>query len=231
MAARYWQGRDPVGSRFTVGDRSVRVVGIAKMSKYQDLMEPSRPFFYLPLRQTTVRGQGLMIRTSLTPGEMATVLTREVRALDASLTPDQPITLREQVNRMNQSTAMAVTLLTGFGAVALILAAIGLYGVMSFSVMQNTRELAVRLALGANRFKLLRRVLGGGLLLTGGGLLCGAALAIGMTRLLGTLLYDVSPRDPGIFAMAFVMMTVGAIAACAIPAWRATRTDPVSALR
>ncbi|HEV3057797.1 MAG TPA: ABC transporter permease [Vicinamibacterales bacterium] len=231
MAARYWRGRDPVGSRLLVRGRPMRVVGVAKLSKYRDLVEPSRPFFYVPLRQSTAFGQSLMIRTTLSPGATATALAAEVRALDTSLTPDLLMTMREQINRMNQSTAMAVMLLTAFGGVALILAAIGLYGVMSFNVTQNARELALRLALGADPASLLRRVLFRGLLLTGGGVVCGAAAAFGLTRLLGSLLYDVSPRDPRVFGLALATMTIASIAACVVPAWRATRTDPVTALR
>ena len=102
---------------------------------------------------------------------------------------------------------------------------------MSFSVTQNSRELALRLALGADPASLLRRVLGGGLLLTTGGMACGAAAAIGLTRLLGTLLVDVSPRDPATFAVAFATMAMSATAACLLPALRATRTDPVAVLR
>ena len=231
MAERYWRGRDPVGWRVVVGGRSMRVVGVAKLSKYRDLMEPSRPFFYVPLRQSNALGPTLMIRTTLSPAAIVMALTSEVRALDASLTPDLPMTMREQINRMNQSTAMAVMLLTAFGGTALIMAAIGLYGVMSFNVTQNARELALRLALGANRSILLRRVLAGGLLLTGGGVVCGAVAALGLTKLLGTLLYDVNPRDPRVFSLAGATMVVAAVAACVVPAWRATRTDPVTALR
>ncbi|HEX7136557.1 MAG TPA: FtsX-like permease family protein, partial [Vicinamibacterales bacterium] len=231
MAARYWRGRDPVGSRLLVGGRAMRVVGIAKLAKYRDLMEPPRPFFYLALRQTTARGQTLMIRTALAPAVMTTALATEVRALDASLTPDQLMTMREQIGRMNQSTTMAVRLLTAFGAVALILAAIGLYGVMSFNVTENARELALRLALGADPSSLLRRVLGSGLLLTAAGMACGAIAAIGLTKLLGTLLFDVDPRDPVTFAIAFVVMAAASAVACAVPAVRATRTDPVQVLR
>jgi predicted permease len=231
MAARYWRGRDPLGSRLVVSGRALRVVGVARLSKYLDLMEPATPFFYVPLRQTAARGQTLMVRTTLAPSVMATSLAAEVRALDASLTPDQLMTMREQINRMNQSTAMAVRLLIAFGAVALILAAIGLYGVMSFNVTQNARELALRLALGADPSSLLRRVLAGGLLLTAGGMACGAAAAIGLTRLLGTLLFEVSPRDPATFAMAFATLAAASTAACLLPALRATRTDPVAALR
>ena len=231
MAVRYWRGRDPVGSRMVVNGRALRVVGIVKFSKYRDLVEPAAPFFYVPLRQTSARGQTLMIRTALAPSVMATALAAEVRTLDASLTPDQVMTMREQINRMNQSTAMAVRLLTAFGAVALMLAAIGLYGVMSFNVTQNARELALRLALGADPSSLLRRVVGGGLLLTAGGMACGAVAAIGLTRLLGPLLFDVSPRDPATFALAFATLATASTAACLLPALRAARTDPVAALR
>lgn len=231
MAARYWRGRDPVGSQLVVRGRAMRVVGVAKFSKARDLLEAPAPFFYVPLRQSGRLGQTVMIRTTLAPGVLAIALAANVRALDISLTPAQVTTMRDQINRMNQSTAMAVRLLSAFGAVALILAAIGLYGVMSFNVTENARELALRLALGADRSSLLRRVLSGGLLLTTGGMICGAAAAIGLTRLLGTLLFDVSPRDPVMFGAAVVAMTVPAIAACLVPAWRAMRTDPVAALR
>jgi predicted permease len=231
MAARYWKGRDPVGSRLVVRGRPMRVVGVARVSKYNDLMEAPRVLFYVPLRQSTAAGQTLLIRTTLAPGVMATALAAEIRSLDPSLTPDQLMTMREQINRMNQSTAMAVRLLTAFGGVAVILAAIGLYGVMSFNVTQGARELALRLALGADGSTLMRRVLFSGLLLTGGGVLCGAAAALGLTRLLGTLLFDVNPRDPGTFALAFVTMAAASLLACLVPAWRATRTDPVVALR
>jgi putative ABC transport system permease protein len=231
MAARYWRGRDPVGSRLVVAGRPMRVVGVAKLAKYRDLLEPARPFFYVPLRQTTARGQTLMIRTTLAPSMMTTALTTEVRTLDGSLTPDQLMTMREQIGRMNQSATMAVRLLTAFGAVALILAAIGLYGVMSFTVTQNARELALRLALGADPSSLLRRVLGSGLLLTTAGMVCGAIAAFGLTRLLGTLLFEVNPRDPMTFALAFVAMAAASAVACVVPAIRATRTDPVQVLR
>jgi ABC-type antimicrobial peptide transport system permease subunit len=113
---------------------------------------------------------------------------------------------------------------------ALLLAAVGLYGVMSYAVSQSTRELGLRMALGAGASNLLRLVLSRGLALTGAGVLLGAAAALLLTRLLGNLLYQVSPRDPLAFGSAFAVMTVTALA-CFLPAWRATRTDPMRALR
>ncbi len=117
------------------------------------------------------------------------------------------------------------------GGLALLLAAIGLYGVMSYAVSQGTRELGLRMALGAGASNLLRLVLSRGLALTAGGVALGAAVALGLTRLLGSLLYKVSPRDPLAFGSAFVVMTIAALVACFLPAWRATRTDPARALR
>ena len=120
---------------------------------------------------------------------------------------------------------------TGPGGLALLLAAIGLYGVMSYTVSQRTRELGLRMALGAGTSNLLGLVLSHGLALTAGGVVLGAAAALSLTRLMGTLLYRVSPRDPLAFGSAFVVMAIAALAACFLPACRAARTDPVRALR
>jgi ABC-type antimicrobial peptide transport system permease subunit len=141
------------------------------------------------------------------------------------------ITLQEQVNRSTSPQFVAVTLVALFGGLALLLASIGLYGVMSYSVSQSTRELGLRMALGAGTSNVLRLVLSRGLLLTTTGIIIGMALALLLTRLLGNLLYQVSPRDPLAFAAAFVVMTLSSTAACFLPAWRATRTDPMRALR
>jgi ABC-type antimicrobial peptide transport system permease subunit len=118
-----------------------------------------------------------------------------------------------------------------FGGLALLLAAIGLYGVMSYAVSQRTRELGLRMALGAGTSDLLRLVMSQGFALTAAGVVLGGAGALGLTRLMGELLYKVSPRDPLAFGSAFAVMIVASLAACLLPAWRATRTDPVRALR
>jgi ABC-type antimicrobial peptide transport system permease subunit len=126
---------------------------------------------------------------------------------------------------------VAVTLVGALGALALLLAVIGLYGVMAYAVSQSTRELGLRMALGAGASNVVRLVLSRGLALLAGGVLLGAVVTIGFTRLLGNLLYHVSPRDPRAFGAAFAVMTLATLAACFIPAWRATRTDPAAALR
>jgi predicted permease len=231
MAAEYWRGDDPIGKRVQVRGRWMQVVGVAKDSKYQSVRETPKAFFYVPRRQNFSVGAGLYVRTTLSPETMAAALAREMHALDANLAPYEVISLQEQVDRSTSPQQVAVTLVGIIGGLALLLAAIGLYGVMSYAVSQSTRELGLRMALGAGASSLLRLVMSRGLALTAGGVLLGAAAALGLTRLLGNLLYKVSPRDPLAFGSAFVVMTIASLAACLLPAWRATRTDPARALR
>ena len=230
MARQFWRGEDPVSKRLKINGKWLQVVGVAKDSKYSSLLETAKPFFYVPMRQSTM-GQVLEIRTSLPRGLMARALTREVKALDANLAPAEVISMREQVYRMNWSKRVAVILLMIFGGIALLLAAIGLYGVVSYNVSQSRRELGLRIALGADPSALMRSVISSGLTLTATGVVLGGTAALGLTRLLGYLLYKVSPRDPSIFGSALAVMTIAALVASLVPAWRAMRTDPVQALR
>ena len=230
MAAQYWRGRDPVGSRVQVKGRWMRVVGIAKMSKYRTLAEVPKPFMYVPTRQNAL-AQSLLIRTSLPPRALENVLVREIHALDDNVAPAEVITMREQVDRTTAAQHVAVIMLGVFGGLALLLAAIGLYGVMSYSVSQSTRELGLRMALGAKASDLLRLVMSHGLALTGGGILLGIAAAFGLTRLMGNVLYRVSPRDPLAFGTAFGAMAIASLAATYLPARRAMHTDPLRALK
>jgi predicted permease len=231
MASRYWRGGNPIGERVQVKGRWMQVVGIAKDSKYESVRETPKPFFYVPLRQNFSRGVGLYIRTPLSSQTMAAALAREVHALDPNLALYEVITLQEQLDRSTSAQLVALILVSVLGALALLLAAIGLYGVMSYAVSQSTRELGLRMALGAGASHLWRLVLSRGLALTAGGVLLGAVAALGLTRLMQNLLYNVSPRDPLAFGAALAVMTIGSLAACFLPAWRATRTDPARALR
>jgi macrolide transport system ATP-binding/permease protein len=231
MASRYWRGGNPIGERVQVKGRWMQVVGIAKDSKYESVRETPKPFFYVPLRQNFSRGVGLYLRTPLSSQTMAAALAREVHALDPNLALYEVITLQEQLDRSTSAQLVALTLVSVLSALALLLAAIGLYGVMSYAVSQSTRELGLRMALGAGASHLWRLVLARGLALTAGGVLLGAVAALGLTRLMQSLLYNVSPRDPLAFGAALAVMTIGSLAACFLPAWRATRTDPARALR
>jgi len=231
MAAQYWRGDDPIGKRLQVKGQWRQVVGVAKVSKYQSVRENPTPFFYVPLRQNFSVGASLHIRTRMPPETIAAALAREVHALDANLAPYEVITLQEQMDRSTSPQRVAVTLLGVLGGLALLLATVGLYAVMSYTVSQSTRELGLRMALGAGASNLLRLVISHGLALTAGGVVLGAAAALGLTHLLGNLLYKVNPRDPLAFASAFAVMTLAALTACFLPAWRATRTDPARILR
>ncbi|MGA8025649.1 MAG: ABC transporter permease [Bryobacteraceae bacterium] len=230
MARQFWRGEDPVGKRLQMNGRWLQVAGVARDSKYSSLLETAMPFFYVPMRQS-IMGQNLEIRTSLPPDVMAKALTREVKALDANLAPAELITMREQVYRMSWSKRAAVILLMIFGGIALLLAAIGVYGVVSYNVSQSTRDLGLRIALGANAAHLMRLVLSYGFALTAAGIVLGGAAALMLTRLLGYLLYKVSPRDPLTFGSALIVMAITSLLACWLPASRAMRTDPVQALR
>jgi len=231
MATQFWRGADPVGRRIQVKGRWTQIVGVARTAKYHNLLETPKPFFYVPLRQHFAATAALQIRTTQGPGAIAPALVREIRALDANVAPGELITMREQVDRTTASQRIAVTILVVFGGLALILAAVGLYGVMAATVSQSTRELALRIALGATRSDLMRLVVSKGLVLTTIGVAVGGLAALQLTRLLGYLLYKVNPRDPLAFAAAIAVVIGASLAACVVPAWRATRTDPIQALR
>jgi predicted permease len=231
MMMRFWRGHDPVGLRLQVKGRWARVVGVAADSKYESMAETPRPFFYVPLQQDSSREPDLNIRTTLPPRSTLAAVLREVHALDQNLALYEMVTLQEQVNRATSPQLVAVTLVSILGSLALLLAAVGLYGVMSYAVAQSRRELGLRMALGARADNLVRLVLSRGLRLTAAGILLGTFVALALTRLLGRLLYHVSPHDPLLFGTALVVMTVTALAACLLPAWRAARTDPARVLR
>src|SRR5881398_34973 len=231
MAAKYWPGKDPIGQRLKVKDNWMQIVGVAKNANYETKLEAPRSFFYVPVRQNFFVGNALLIRTRETPGAITNALSREVHALDPTLAPYAADRLQAQVDQRGYTQRLAVTLLAIFGGMALFLATIGLYAVMSYSVSQRTHELGLRMALGADAGNLLRLVLSHGLRLTTAGILMGTFAAFVLTPLMGNLLYKVSPRDPLAFGSALVVITLASLGACFLPAWRATRVDPVQALR
>jgi predicted permease len=231
MAAKYWPGKNAIGQRLKVKDKWMEVVGVAKDAKYERILEARKPFFYVPVRQNFFVQNGFIIRTDQSAFAIMNALSHELHALDPNLAPVDTITLQQQVERMSYPQRLAVALLAIFGGMALFLASIGLYAVMSYSVSQSTRELGMRIALGADTRALLRLVFSHGLQLTAAGIVIGGIAALILTRLMGNLLYKVSPHDPLAFGSAFVVITIFSLAACFLPAWRATRIDPVQALR
>jgi predicted permease len=231
LASQFWRGADPVGSRLQVKGQWLQVVGVARAIKTRNFMEGPRPYFYVPLRQNPSAIVGLHLRTPLGAAAIRPALAGDIHALDANIAPGEIITMREQLDRTTASQRISLTMLIAFSALALVLAAIGLYGVMAATVAQSARQLALRMALGADAAHVLRLVLGRGLAVTAVGIAVGAGAAFETTRLMGYVLYQVSPRDPLVFASAMIVVTASAAAACIVPAVRATRTDPLQALR
>jgi len=230
-AAKYWPGADPIGKRLKLGARWMQVVGVARDIRHRSILEPPMPIVYVPFAQNATTVAGLFIRTTRGVAAIAPAIVREMRAIDPNVAPYEFLTMQEQIDRSTYAQRIAVTLVGLFGTLALGLAAIGLYGVVAFAVSQSTRELGLRLALGASPSQLLAFVVWWGLRLTAVGLLLGVTLALGTTRLLGDLLYKVSPRDPIAFACALGLMIVTTLVACVVPAMRAARIDAMRALR
>lgn len=231
MAAKYWGGRNPIGTRLVLKNRSFEVVGVARLSRYYSLREPARPFFYVPLRQDFSARVVLSVKTRRQTADVASALTATIRSLDPTLVAYDVVTVRDRIARATSSERIAVTLLIGFGALALVLAAVGLYGVMSCVVSQSTREMGLRLSLGASTTDVFGQVLAKGAVLTGVGLVVGAMATLGLARYGAGLLYHVRPTDPLAFGAAAVALIAAALLACAVPAWQAAGIDPIEALR
>src|SRR5262245_12697 len=170
LARQFWPGQDAVGRRLQLKGQWLQVVGVAAAARYHNLLEPPQPFFYVPLRQHFTATTAMQVRTAASAAALAPALVREIHRLDAKVSPSELIPMREQIRRTTAAQRVAVTMLVAFGGLALVLAAIGLYGVMASTVAQSRRELALRMALGAERADLLRVVLTKGLVLTAAGI-------------------------------------------------------------
>ena len=232
-AQRFWPGRDPVGQHFQIDDPGPEytVVGLVGDVRSASLEVAPRPTIYVPYRQDAFPSMVFVLKTSLT----VAAVSSSVRTAMLGVDKDQPVgailTMDEQLSRSLTRRRFGVTLLSLFGAVAVILAAVGLYGVLAFLVSQRRREIGVRIALGATAQDVMRDVLGEGLRLSGVGMIIGLALAIAASRLMSSLLYATSPVDVATYAGAASLLGVTAVAASFVPAFRASRVDPIVALR
>jgi putative ABC transport system permease protein len=238
LAKRVFPSRDAVGQRLIfTGDDSTpnQIVGVVGDEKVNGLAEQTTPVVYYPFLQDTSPGltKNLVVRTEGDPTAVVSAIRNECRTLEPGLTVAQVMTM-EQIIANSPSTFMRryPALLIGvFAAVALLLAAIGIYGVMSYSVSQQTREIGVRLALGARKLDVLRLVIGRGMLPALAGVGVGVAAAFGLTRLMTGLLFGVEASDPATFGLIALLLVVVALLACYIPARRAAKVDPMIALR
>ena len=235
LADRVWPGADPVGRLLGVdlfGARSMRrVVGVVEHIRHETMAADSRETIYLPYRAFPFPPLTLAVKGSVDPASLTDSIVREVHAVDPKLAVYGVRPLDAYIERSLAPTRFAMTLMGAFAMVALLLAAIGLYGVLSYMVGQRTHEIGVRMALGAARRSVLEMIVGRGVGLAVLGIAVGASAALGLTRGIADLLYGVSPTDPATFAAVAVFLLVVVLLACLIPAYRATRVDPLISMR
>jgi len=232
-ARRFFADRDPLGAQIRLWGANRTIVGVVANEKFYGLTEAAPLAVYLPLSQApSVNGAGVLLaRTAGDPMALAGVARDLFRELDPSLAVFGLEPLDAAVSRSVAQRRFTMLLLSLFAIVALVLAAVGVHGVLSYGVVQRQREIGIRMALGADPAGVLRLVVGEGLALVLLGLLVGLAGALALTRLLASLLFGVSPTDPATFAGVAAVLTLVALAATAAPAWRAARIDPARALR
>jgi predicted permease len=235
---RFFAGEEPIGKRIRLGFGRGRgrraggeVVGVAGDVKETSLGAESPPEIYVPYAQFPIQSMDLVLRTGVPPRSLAAVAERVVHGLDAELPVAKVATLDEVLARSVSEPRFYAVLLGSFAGTALFLAALGLFGVTSYAVTQRTRELAVRIALGAGRTEVLRMVLRDALLLGACGVAVGLAGALLLSRALSSLLYSLSPRDPLTLGGVALLLLATTLVAGYVPARRATRVDPAAALR
>jgi putative ABC transport system permease protein len=237
FAAKNWPGQDPLGKRLRMYTASqpeawLTVVGMVP-NILQDNVSPSQvdPLIYLPYRQKPQNDMAIVARTVVPPGSLASAFRREIQAMDSDLPIYNLWTMQERLERNYWFNRVLSVMFLIFAGIALVLAAIGLYAVMAHSVSQRTQEIGVRMALGATGRKLQQLLLAQGMLRAGIGLAVGLLGALAVTRLLKTVLIGVAPADPVTFVVAAFVLALAAALGCWIPATRAMRVDPISALR
>ncbi len=234
MARRFWPNESPIGKRLRLGsDRNpyLEVVGVAKDGKYFLLGEPPTEYLFVPHSQNYDGKMTLIARTSGQPETLAEAMRQEVAGLDSELPVYGVKTMPVFLDRILSGPKSIAALATIFGVVALLMAAVGLYGVMSYSVAQRTREVGIRMALGAGTGTVLRLVLKEGLILAGAGIGIGLVAAVAISRLLGSMLYGISATDAVTFVTIPFVLALVALVASYVPARRATKVDPMVALR
>jgi ABC-type antimicrobial peptide transport system permease subunit len=207
------------------------IVGIAADSRFEGMETKPGPFIFLPNSQRPNLRSGFVVRTAGDPVTMIPAVREAMRSVDPEQGVMETSTMEQQIKNSVARPRLQTILLGAFGVLALVLACIGIYGVLAYAVSQRMREMGVRLALGAAPGRILREILSGGLRLAVVGLFIGLGAALALTRYLETLLYSVRPTDPGVFAAAIATLLLVAVAACYFPARRAARVDPMIVLR
>ena len=236
MARQLWPGESAIGKRFRMigeNEKQMEVIGVARDGKYHELTESPTAFMYMPLlqRPRIMPGIAFVARAGGDPTATLATLRSMLREMDQNLPVYGLVTLKEHVRERLDKERGASALLGAFGVLALILASLGLYGVLAYAVTQRTHEIGIRMALGAARKEVLRLVVGEGLRLAGTGVAIGLLLSLGLTQVIRRFLYGVTPTDFVTFILVAGIMSVVAVAASLLPARRAATVDPMVSLR
>ena len=231
LARRYWPDGTAVGRTFERRDGRVTIVGVARDAKYGMLNEATPPFVYYPIAQSWRQTQTLLVRSNASPEALAPAIQRAVRSLDAVLPRPEVTSLRQASSIVLLPQRVAAIVTGALGAVGLLLATVGLYGITAYSTSRRTREIGIRMALGARRSDVLGLIVRDGMRLAVAGVAIGLVLAAAATRLMAGFLFGVSPLDAATFGGMAILLTGVALVACWLPARRAAVADPVTALR
>jgi predicted permease len=231
FASRYWPGLDPIGRRLNQGPGWATVVGVAKDSVYRDLGESPHPVVWSSVKQWPATGLTLLVRSDGAPQALVEPLRRSFFAVHADLPFFEPRTLAEHMAAASFVQFVSASMLSAFGALSLVLAAVGIFGVLSYSVSLSRRDIAIATAIGATPRRVVSDVLGNGMRRVATGILIGGVAAFFAGRLLSSALLEVGPGDPLTYLVTTLVIAVVAVAASLFPAWQASCVDPVTALK
>jgi predicted permease len=231
LVKKYFPHEDPIGLKVSMVPAPCEIIGVVGSVKQRDLSVEPTGAIYFPGLQMPAQGFSVAIRSTTDPLSLANAARREVTALDPNLPVARMMTMEQSLANSVAQQRFSIQLMTAFAAIAAVLAAIGIYGVLAYLVDQRRREIGIRVALGADPSSILRLVLSQGSIPVGIGLAAGIAGAFALTRLLGNLLYQVSATDPVVFGGVATGLIVVAVVAMSVPARRATGVDPLDALR
>jgi putative ABC transport system permease protein len=231
MARQMFRGENPIGQRLQLYGRAREIIGVVGSVRHHGFNRDPRPEMIVPNSQFQFGGMTLVARSNLEPSALGAAVAREVHALDPELPLSRVRTLDAYLSNSVAQPRFTTLLLIAFAAVAMVLALVGVYGVMSYSVSQRTREIGVRIALGADRHDVVWMVVRHGMWLAAIGVVAGLVGAAAATRVMERLLFGVTATDPFTFALAAAALGAASLAATCIPAWRASRVAPVTALR
>ena len=236
MVKRFWPGQDPIGKRIKLGRATsdspwLSIVGVVGEVKYRRLPEnpTTDPDLYFPFLERNNQ-VALAVRTDVPPAQLIAPIRAAIRSVDASIPLYGIATMDERIAGQTARSRFMMWLMGAFAAMALLLSVVGVYGVISYLVVRRTREIGIRLAIGASKSEIMKLVVGNGARLIAGGIVVGAWGAIALHRLVATLFYGVAVADASA-VLAVALLALMALAACSIPALRAARIDPIVALR